>query len=107
MSAAKRTATAYVLAIVGGLVGLHHLYLRRTQHALLWFTTFGGFGVGLLYELLFSIRNYVREANDDRQLHEQNEKKMREQKSPSFELIRFSGECERGLGRIAGIVSFL
>ncbi|CAF1023933.1 unnamed protein product [Adineta ricciae] len=88
----KKTATAYFFAIIGGFFGLHHLYLGRTQQALLWFTTLGGFGVGLLYELIFSIKKYVQEANNDRSVHDHYEKKMQEQKSPAFELIRFCGQ---------------
>ncbi|CAF0881749.1 unnamed protein product [Rotaria sp. Silwood1] len=92
MSNMKRTGFAYFFALIGGLFGLHHLYLGRTQHALLWFTTFGGFGIGILYEILFSIKKYVREANHDNVILEEYEKKMREQKSPAFELIRFCGQ---------------
>ena len=91
----KKTATAYFFAITGGFFGLHHLYLGRTQQALLWFTTLGGFGVGLLYELIFSIKKYVQEANNDRSVHDHYEKKMREQKSPAFELIRFCGNLTK------------
>ncbi|CAF3426143.1 unnamed protein product [Rotaria socialis] len=88
----KRTGFAYFFALIGGLFGFHHLYLGRTQHALLWFTTFGGFGIGIIYELLFSIRNYVREANNDKLIIDEYEKIMREQKSPAFELKRFCGQ---------------
>ncbi|CAF1365155.1 unnamed protein product [Adineta steineri] len=92
MSGTKRTGFAYFFALIGGLFGLHHLYLGRTQHALLWFTTCGGFGIGLLYEFIFSIRDYVREANNDNLIRNQYQQKMREQKSPAFELIRFCGQ---------------
>ncbi|CAF2410101.1 unnamed protein product [Rotaria sp. Silwood2] len=92
MSNIKRTGFAYFYALIGGIFGLHHLYLGRTQHALLWFTTFGGFGIGILYEILFLIRKYVREANHDNIILDEYEKKMREQKSPAFELLRFCGQ---------------
>ncbi|CAF3629181.1 unnamed protein product [Rotaria sordida] len=92
MSNMKHTGFAYFFALIGGLFGLHHLYLGRTQHALLWFTTFGGFGIGILYELLFSIKKYVREANSDNIILDEYEKKMQEQKSPAFEFIRFCGQ---------------
>ena len=91
MSDTKRTGFAYFFALIGGLFGLHHLYLGRTQHALLWFTTFGGFGIGLVYELFFSLRKYVREVNNDNSILDQYQQKMREQKSPAFELTRFCG----------------
>lgn len=88
----KRTGFAYFFALFGGLFGIHHLYLGRTQQALLWFTTFGGFGIGILYELFFSIGKYVREANGDKSIVEHYEKRMRQQKSPAFELKRFCGK---------------
>jgi DnaJ family protein C protein 22 len=89
MSAVKKTGIAYFFALIGGIFGLHHLYLGRTQHALLWLTTFGGFGIGLLYELVFKLNQYVREINNDNLIIDQYEKKMRERKSPAFELKRF------------------
>jgi len=95
MSVVKNTGIAYFFALIGGVFGLHHLYLGRTQHALLWLTTFGGFGIGLLYELLFKLNQYVREINNDNLIINQYEKKMRERKSPSFELKRFCGKREK------------
>ena len=92
MAGTKRSATAYFFAFIGGLFGFHHLYLGRTQHALLWFTTFGGFGIGVLYEILFLMKNYVREANQDQLAVDRYQRKLREQKSPAFELIRFCGK---------------
>jgi len=89
MSAVKKTGIAYFFALIGGIFGLHHLYLGRTQHALLWLTTFGGFGIGLLYEFVFKLNQYVREINNDNLIIDQYEKKMRERKSPAFELKRF------------------
>ena len=91
MSSTKYTILAYLFAVTGGIFGLHHLYLGRTQHALLWFTTFGGFGIGILYEILFSIKTYVREANHDKALFEQYQEKRLQRKSPAFQLTRFSG----------------
>ncbi|CAF1184356.1 unnamed protein product [Adineta steineri] len=40
----KSLILTYIFSLIGGLFGVHHLYLGRTQHALVWFTTFGGFG---------------------------------------------------------------
>jgi DnaJ family protein C protein 22 len=91
MNSTKRTGFAYFFALIGGLFGLHHLYLGRTQHALLWSTTFGGFGIGIIYEILFLIKKYVCEVNNDDLIIDQYQQKIREQKSPAFELIRFCG----------------
>jgi DnaJ family protein C protein 22 len=88
----KRTGFAYFFALIGGIFGFHHLYLGRTQHALLWLTTFGGFGIGILYEIIFAIKKYVQEANNDNQIRDEYQRKMREQRSPAFELIRFCGK---------------
>lgn len=82
----------YILALFGGLLGLHHLYLGRTQHALLWFTTFGGGGWAFLYEFLFLIKHYVREANEDEQSIKDYQSKMIRTKSPSWEIPRLCGK---------------
>ena len=92
MDGRKSVFFAYLFAMIGGPFGLHHLYLGRTQHALLWFTTFGGFVMGWIYELLFSISKYVREANCDHQLMLHYYIRMRQMKSPSFEITRFCGK---------------
>jgi DnaJ family protein C protein 22 len=92
MSDTKSIKFAYFFALTGGLFGLHHFYLGRTQHALLWLTTFGGFGIGIFYELLFKLKQYVREINHDNLIINQYEKKIRELKSPAFEIQRFFGQ---------------
>lgn len=55
---------AYALWAAGGPLGLHHLYLGRDSHALLWMLTLGGFGFGWAREVL-RIPAYVSEANRD------------------------------------------
>lgn len=60
----KSVIWAYVLWLFGGVVGLHHFYLRRDRHAFVWWTTLGGFGIGWLGEI-FRIPRYVRDANED------------------------------------------
>uniref|UniRef100_UPI0037E7F8FA dnaJ homolog subfamily C member 22 n=1 Tax=Semicossyphus pulcher TaxID=241346 RepID=UPI0037E7F8FA len=61
---AKSVMVAYVLWAVGGPLGLHHLYLGRDSHALLWMLTLGGFGFGWFREVM-RIPAYVGEANQD------------------------------------------
>ena len=90
----KSLLLTYFFALIGGFFGLHHLYLSRTKHALLWFTTFGGFGLGLFYELFFKLNQYVRQMNDEEILLKSYQKKMRERKSPAFELKRFLSKKE-------------
>ncbi|XP_071372843.1 dnaJ homolog subfamily C member 22 [Centroberyx affinis] len=58
----KRVTVAYALWAAGGPFGLHHLYLGRDSHALLWMLTLGGFGFGWAREVL-RIPAYVGEAN--------------------------------------------
>uniref|UniRef100_A0A3B5AMB1 DnaJ homolog subfamily C member 22 n=1 Tax=Stegastes partitus TaxID=144197 RepID=A0A3B5AMB1_9TELE len=60
----KSVIVAYVLWAVGGPLGLHHLYLGRDSHALLWMLTLGGFGIGWVREVT-RIPAYVGEANQD------------------------------------------
>lgn len=60
----KSVLVTYALWAVGGPLGLHHLYLERDSHALLWMLTLGGFGVGWAREIL-RIPAYVHEANKD------------------------------------------
>ncbi|XP_042607085.1 dnaJ homolog subfamily C member 22 isoform X2 [Cyprinus carpio] len=59
---AKKIMITYALWAMGGPLGLHHIYLGRDSHALLWILTFGGFGIGWAREF-FRIPSYVSEAN--------------------------------------------
>ena len=88
----KSRILTYLLSLIGGIFGLHHLYLGRTQHALLWFTTLGGFGIGLIYEILFLIPKYVGEANHDRFVVQLYKLQMLRKKSPAFEIFRLCGK---------------
>ncbi|XP_049610414.1 dnaJ homolog subfamily C member 22 [Syngnathus scovelli] len=60
----KRITAAYALWALGGPFGLHHFYLGRDRHGLLWLLTLGGFGFGWIRDLI-RIPAYVREANRD------------------------------------------
>ena len=55
---------AYFLLIIGGALGWHHAFLGRQFQAMVWTCTLGGFGVGLLRDLLF-IPRYVRESSGE------------------------------------------
>jgi hypothetical protein len=70
MSDNKSLIITYIFSLIGGIFGLHHLYLGRTQHALLWLTTFGGFGL--------IVNEYKL--------------KMIQRKSPAFEILRLCGK---------------
>ncbi|XP_049737494.1 dnaJ homolog subfamily C member 22 [Elephas maximus indicus] len=58
----KGLLVTYALWAVGGPVGLHHLYLGRDSHALLWMLTLGGGGLGWLWEF-WKLPSFVAEAN--------------------------------------------
>ncbi|KAL3885058.1 hypothetical protein ACJMK2_025156 [Sinanodonta woodiana] len=47
----KSVVDAYILGIVFGCLGAHHFYLRRIGFGVLYFFTFGLFGVGYLIDL--------------------------------------------------------
>lgn len=59
---AKRLLVAYGLWALGGPLGLHHLYLGRDSHALLWMLTLGGFGGGWLWDF-WHLPGWVAAAN--------------------------------------------
>ncbi|XP_062979241.1 dnaJ homolog subfamily C member 22 [Elgaria multicarinata webbii] len=85
---AKRLLVAVALWALGGLVGLHHLYLGRDNHALLWMLTLGGFGVGWLWEL-WLLPGWVAEANSTLELHKDDH--------PPLNPVRFLGQAVVGI----------
>uniref|UniRef100_A0A8C8SPQ5 DnaJ homolog subfamily C member 22 n=1 Tax=Pelusios castaneus TaxID=367368 RepID=A0A8C8SPQ5_9SAUR len=60
---AKRLLVTYALWALGGPLGLHHIYLGRDSHALLWMLTLGGFGLGWLWDF-WQLPGWVARAND-------------------------------------------
>lgn len=60
----KQTGTGYLLLglSVFGVAGIHRFYLGRPVSGLLWFLTFGLFGVGSFVDL-FLLPSMVREEN--------------------------------------------
>lgn len=84
---------AYALWAMGGPLGLHHLYLGRDSHALLWMLTLGGFGFGWIRDFI-RIPAYVGEANHD---------VVKEKKRPSTLVpppigpVRFAGQMCAGI----------
>ncbi len=91
---AKRIMITYALWAMGGPLGLHHIYLGRDSHALLWILTFGGFGIGWAREF-FRIPSYVSEAN-----HAADRAPVRRPQAtppPPVGLIRFAGQICVGI----------
>ena len=88
---AKGLMVTYTLWAVGGVLGLHHLYLGRDSHALLWMLTLGGFGVGWARDF-FRIPAYVSEANS-----EADRKRPRDAVRPPAGPTRFAGQVCVGI----------
>ncbi|XP_026189190.1 dnaJ homolog subfamily C member 22 [Mastacembelus armatus] len=89
----KSVMVAYALWAVGGPFGLHHLYLGRDSHALLWMLTFGGFGFGWVREVI-RIPAYVGEANQDA---DKQRKRSNPMVMPPVSPVRFVGQVFVGI----------
>ncbi|XP_069509908.1 dnaJ homolog subfamily C member 22 [Ambystoma mexicanum] len=88
---AKRLLVTYALWSLGGPFGLHHIYLGRDSHALLWMLTFGGFGMGWLWEF-WRIPGFVAEANR----RPEAEKKLQD-RAPAMSFTRLLGQMLIGI----------
>ncbi|XP_021238533.1 dnaJ homolog subfamily C member 22 [Numida meleagris] len=93
---AKRLLVAYGLWALGGPLGLHHLYLGRDSHALLWMLTLGGFGAGWLSDL-WHLRRWVAMANGTGS--------RRGRAVPALSPIRLAGQV--AVGTYFGLVAAL
>lgn len=89
----KRRTVAYALWAVGGPLGLHHIYLGRDSHALLWMLTLGGFGLGWVREVT-RIPAYVGEANEDAR---RQKKRFATGLPPPLSPVRFAGQVCVGI----------
>lgn len=89
----KSVMVAYALWAVGGPLGLHHLYLGRDSHALLWMLTLGGFGFGWVREVI-RIPAYVGEANQDAEKERRRPPTM---VPPPVGPVRFAGQVCVGI----------
>ncbi|XP_070825586.1 dnaJ homolog subfamily C member 22 [Chaetodon trifascialis] len=89
----KSVMVAYALWAAGGPLGLHHLYLGRDSHALLWMLTLGGFGFGWVREFI-RIPAYVSEANQD---SEKDRRRPPTMVPPPVGPIRFAGQVCVGI----------
>lgn len=90
---AKSVMVAYVLWAMGGPLGLHHVYLGRDSHALLWMLTLGGFGFGWVREFI-RIPAYVGEANQEA---EKDRKTRPTRVLPPVSPVRFVGQVFVGI----------
>src|SRR5687768_13108759 len=85
----KSHCIALTLLIFGGFFGLHHFYLGRNRHAIIYLFTLGGFGIGVFYDL-FRLGYYVRWANfhHDHDFKEEYISMVRKSTEPSMSLAR-------------------
>ncbi|CAO2600924.1 DnaJ homolog subfamily C member 22 [Lemmus lemmus] len=88
---AKGLLMTYALWVFGGPIGLHHLYLGRDSHALLWMLTLGGGGLGWLWEF-WKLPSFVAQAN-----RTQGQKQRPGEGRPSLSLLRFAGQMIVGI----------
>ncbi|XP_043825355.1 dnaJ homolog subfamily C member 22 [Dromiciops gliroides] len=88
---AKGLLVTYALWAIGGPVGLHHLYLGRDSHALLWMLTLGGGGLGWLLEF-WKLPSFVAQANQVR-----GQRKNQEELIPSLSPLRFVAQILVGI----------
>ncbi|KAF1390496.1 hypothetical protein PFLUV_G00058670 [Perca fluviatilis] len=88
----KSVMVAYALWAAGGPLGLHHLYLGRDSHALLWMLTLGGFGFGWVREVI-RIPAYVGQANQN----VEKERKTPPTMVPPVSPVRFAGQVCVGI----------
>ncbi|KAM4698950.1 dnaJ homolog subfamily C member 22 [Discoglossus pictus] len=95
----KRLLVAYGLWALGGPLGLHHIYLGRDSHALLWMLTLGGFGMGWMWEF-WRIPGLVSQYN-----HQQKKHNVVKEGEPPASPIRFMGQVAVGIyfGLVAAI----
>lgn len=85
----KSIKTAYLCWLVGGVFGLHHIYLGRYKHAFVYMITFGGFLIGFLWDI-YKLPDYQKEVNEDDEEYMEMMKKQRVQlKAPVFMAGRF------------------
>ena len=88
---AKGLLMTYTLWAVGGPAGLHHLYLGRDSHALLWMLTLGGGGLGWLWEF-WMLPSFVAQAN-----RAQEQRQGSGRGTPPLSLIRFVAQMIVGM----------
>jgi len=84
----KSMLWTYVLWLFGGTYGLHHIYLKRYNHAFLYWCVPGGyFGAGWIRDM-WRIPEYVRDHNNDPDFMAALSEKMRKKDKPPFSWIR-------------------
>ena len=87
----KSLCVAYLFWLLGGLFGLHHLYLRRDGHAFIYYITCGAyFGMAWLRDL-WKLPEYVKDANEDPEYMKDLRILMRKSPQPPTSWVRSAG----------------
>lgn len=93
---AKSLLLAYVLWLIGGFIGVHHIYLRRYKQAFIWWCFPGGyFGAGWFRDI-WRIPEYVKDANNDESYLNLLSDKMRDIPKPPVKIARLLGQLVVG-----------
>lgn len=79
---------AFVLLLFGGVFGLHHFYLGRIRHGILYLFTFGLYGAGALYDFT-RLWQYVRWANFDKDFKDEYLARIHKNPTPSLSNARW------------------
>lgn len=88
----KSLLLTYILWILWGWLGVHHLYLGRDYQAFVWWSTIGGvFGLGWFRDL-WRIPEYVEDANLSPSQVEEMKRKIKSGREPIFSVTRFAGQ---------------
>lgn len=86
---------AYICWLAGGPLGLHHFYLGRDRHALVWWMSCGGAFLGWFRDL-WRLPEYVYEANRDPRFLREFQVRREVRPKPPFSIARFAGQLMIG-----------
>ena len=70
----RKPDTALIWLLLGGIFGWHHLYMKRTNQAIVYACSLGFCGIGVLYDM-FTIDFYCSESNIDEDFADRFEKR--------------------------------
>lgn len=88
----KSLLFTYFLWLFGGIFGLHHFYLNRDYHALVWWMFVGGyFGAGWFRDL-WRIPEYVKDANEEPSYIAELAQFMKKNDKPPTGYFRYFGQ---------------
>ncbi|KAL4217106.1 TM2 domain [Mactra antiquata] len=87
---------AYLCWFFGGIFGLHHFYLGRDKHALVWWMSLGGLSLGWFRDL-WRLPEYLYEANKDPRVKAAFRARRQQHEKPPWKVARFAGQMFIGM----------